>query len=262
MVLLALAPLLLFTPSVRAAQATPGPEASAIPPVVWQLAGFTEANGAPVTIADPTRYTVQFLPEGLLLARFDCNQGRGGYTAADGALSLTPMAVTAAMCPPDSYDLTFQRLLGQATSYRFNPEVGHLILRGEAGVLDLQPTLSGVVWQWQDTLSNSGEVTLRPDDPTHYTVEFLPDGTLAIQADCNHAMGAYTVTESQLDLQVGGVTRMACPTGSLMDPFLAELDRVVSYTIQQVLTMALSGGGVMQFAAAVSAPATATPSPG
>ena len=101
--------------------------------MIWQLVGFTETNAGPVTIADPSRYTVQFLPEGLLLARFDCNQGRGGYTAADGVLTLTPMAVTTAMCPPDSQDLAFQRLLGQATGYRFDPEVGHLVLRGEAG---------------------------------------------------------------------------------------------------------------------------------
>ena len=45
-----------------------------------------------MTIADPSRYTVQFLPEGRLLARLDCNQGRGGYTAAEGVLTLTPLA--------------------------------------------------------------------------------------------------------------------------------------------------------------------------
>jgi heat shock protein HslJ len=129
-------------------------------------------------------------------------------------------------------------------------------------MLDLQPTLTGVVWQWQQTLSNSGEVTLSPDDPTHYTIEFLPDGRLAIQADCNHAQGSYTVTGSQLELQIGGVTRMACPPGSLMDPYLAQLDQVVSYAIQQTLTLALDAGGVMQFAAVVSPPATAAPSAG
>ena len=86
---------------------------------------------------------------------------------------------------------------------------------------------------------------MRPDDPSQYTVEFLPDGTLAIQADCNHATGAYTVAGAQIDLQIGGVTRMACPPGSLMDPFLADLDQVVSYTIQQTLSLAVDGGGVM-----------------
>ena len=95
-----------------------------------------------------------------------------------------------------------------------------------------------------------------------YTVEFLPDGTLAIQTDCNRAMGNYAVTGAQLELRIGGVTRMACPPGSLMDPFLADLARAVSYTIQQTLTLALAGDGVMQFTAVVPAPAAATPEAG
>jgi heat shock protein HslJ len=202
------------------------------------------------------------LPEGLLLAQFDCNQGRGGYTAADGVLTLTPMAVTARMCAPNSHGLEVQRVLGQATDYRFNPETGHLVLRGKGGVLDLQPTLLGVLWQWQETRSNTGEVLMRPEDPTHYTVEFLPEGRLGIQADCNRAMGTYAVTGAQLALQIGGVTRMDCPPGSLMDPYLRQLDRAVSYTIQQTLTLALTGGGVMLFAAVVSPSSMATPNAG
>jgi len=262
MVSVALALLMLLVPHLVAGTATPTPSEPAIPPEIWQVVSFTEPNQSPVTIVDPVQYTLQFLPQGLLLAQFDCNQGRGGYTAVDGVLTLTPMAVTTAMCAPDSHGLEVQRVLGQATSYRFNPEIGHLVLRGGDGVLDLQPQLTGVLWQWQETRSNTGEVTMRPDDPTHYTVEFLPEGRLAIQADCNRAMGTYTVTGAQLELQIGGVTRMACPPGSFMDPFLADLARAVSYTIQQTLTVALSGGGVMQFTAMAPTPATATPEAG
>jgi heat shock protein HslJ len=170
----------LLIPGLFAAQASAVPDEIAIPPVIWEMVSFTESQRAPVTIPDPWRYTVQFLPEGRLLARLDCNQGSGGYTAAAGVLTLTPLAVTAAMCPPDSADTTFQRLLTRATSYRFDPEVGALLLRGENGVVQLQPVLPGVVWQWQGNVSSTGEVTTRPDDPSQYTVEFLPDGTLAI----------------------------------------------------------------------------------
>jgi heat shock protein HslJ len=120
----------LLIPGLFAAQASAVPDEIAIPPVIWEMVSFTESQRAPVTIPDPWRYTVQFLPEGRLLARLDCNQGSGGYTAAAGVLTLTPLAVTAAMCPPDSADTTFQRLLTQATSYRFDPEVGALLLRG------------------------------------------------------------------------------------------------------------------------------------
>jgi heat shock protein HslJ len=256
-------PLMLLVPRTMAAPAAVTTDEPAIPPVVWELAGFAEPDRAPVTIDDPSRYTVQFLPEGVLVARFDCNEGRGGYTAADGGLAVGPMAATTAMCPPDSHGPTFQRLLAQATSYRFEPEQGHLVLRGEAGVLDLQPTLPGVVWQWQETVRNSGELTLRPDQPAHYTVKFLPDGTLAVRADCNNAVGTYNIAGSQIDLQIGGVTRVACPPSSLADPFLAELDRAISYYIGQGnLALALAGGGVMRHTPVVTASPTAIPPPG
>ena len=55
----------LLIPGLLAVPATPTPVASGIPPVVWELVSFTEPTSAPVTIADPTRYTVQFLPDGV-----------------------------------------------------------------------------------------------------------------------------------------------------------------------------------------------------
>jgi para-nitrobenzyl esterase len=143
-VLLALLPLLLLAPTVLAAQATAATPEAAIPPVVWELVRLTETNGEPGAIDDPARYTLQFLSDGQLVAKFDCNQGHGGYTAVDGVLSLTPMATTKAMCPPDSHDTTFQRLLSQATAYQVDPETEHLVLTGDAGVLELQPTSPGL----------------------------------------------------------------------------------------------------------------------
>jgi heat shock protein HslJ/uncharacterized lipoprotein YbaY len=240
--------------SVVGAQAAAQVKAG-LPPVVWELVGFVAADGAPVEIADPSRYTLQFLPTGRVVAKLDCNQGSGGYAAADGVLTLTPMAVTLKLCLGESQAAPFQRLLAKVTSYRFDPEAGDLLLRGAAGVLKLQPALSGVLWQWQGNTANDGTVILRPGHPEDYTVTFLPEGRLVIQADCNRAMGSYTVTGGQIDLQIGGVTKMACPPGSLMDPFLADLDRAVSYGIfQGTLALALDGGGVMTFAPVAEEP--------
>ena len=70
----------LLIPDLLAVLATPTPVAATIPPVVWELVSFTESQRAPVTIAAPGRYTVQFLPAGELRLRLDCNQGRGGYS--------------------------------------------------------------------------------------------------------------------------------------------------------------------------------------
>jgi para-nitrobenzyl esterase len=111
---------------------------TAIPPVVWELVELTELGGAPVAIADPSRYRLQFLPEGELIARLDCNRGRGSYIAADGVLTVTPLAITRMLCPPDSHDATFRRLLHATTSYGFDAD-GFLLLSGDEGVLRLRP---------------------------------------------------------------------------------------------------------------------------
>ena len=78
-----------------------------------------------------------------------------------------------------------------------------LLLRGDTGSLHLRPALTGVLWEWQ-TFQGGDDTMVRPDDPSQYTVEFLPDGTLAIQADCHHATGTYTVDHSTVDLRIGG----------------------------------------------------------
>ena len=123
-----------------AAQATPTPNDAAIPPVVWELVRFTETNGEPVAIDDPSRYTLQFLPAGQLVAHVDCTQGHGGSTVVDGVRTWTPRATTKARCPPDSYDLPFPLVRSQAPSSWHDPETGYRVLAGEAGVLALPPT--------------------------------------------------------------------------------------------------------------------------
>ena len=138
MVFLALAPLLLLAPSASAAQAGSAPAAR--DPAGGLAVGGRRRGGW--RAGDDRRSLALYRA---VLARWPSpgpvrlQPGSGGYTAIEGVLTLTPLAVTTALCPPDSHGATFQRLLEQATAYRFDPEAGHLVLRGEAGALDLQP---------------------------------------------------------------------------------------------------------------------------
>src|SRR5688572_12443850 len=71
---------MLIAPTLLA-QATPasGTEPP-IPPVVWELVEIAApSNGLP-EIAEPERYSVQFLPDGRLVAETGCNQLIGTYT--------------------------------------------------------------------------------------------------------------------------------------------------------------------------------------
>jgi heat shock protein HslJ len=119
------------------------------------------------------------------------------------------------------------------------------------------PALTGVVWQWQDTVAPDGTILWRPDQPDHYTVTFGADGTLAIQADCNRARGAYTADGATIALQLRAVTRMRCPDGSLMDQFLGELASADAWRITpDELALDLAGGETMHFTLGLSAPGT------
>jgi heat shock protein HslJ len=89
-------------------------------------------------------------------------------------------------------------------------------------------TLNGVVWKWEQFLE-SNDNTVVVDDPDRYTLEFLADGTVAIQADCNQASGTYIVEGSNLTIEVGPTTLAMCPPGSLSDRYLQHLGQVVSH---------------------------------
>jgi heat shock protein HslJ len=180
------------------------------------------------------------------------------------------MAVTAVMCAPDSHDLDVQRVLGQATSYAFDLE-GALILDGAGGSLHLQATLPGVVWVWQQFQSSDG-TTVRPEEPSQYTVQFFPDGTVAIQADEQHAAGTYTVDDSAIDLMItgnatAGATPGPCPPGpssACPDRFLRQLDQVVSVVFRDgKLYLALpADAGILAFAPTPVPAPGATPAAG
>ncbi len=120
--------------------------------------------------------------------------------------------------------------------------------------------LSGTVWQWQKTqLSDDTQTT--PDDPTRYTLAFLPDGNYQVQADCNRGRGVYQVDGNRLTLGQGMMTLMACPPGSLATPFLKQLNQTSGYLFEQgnlVLELKLDTGAMTFAPASTTAPSGTT----
>jgi heat shock protein HslJ len=109
--------------------------------------------------------------------------------------------------------------------------------------------LGGVVWTWERFLE-SNDNTIIVDDPNKYTLEFLPDGAVAVKADCNTGNGSYVVEGSQLTIEVQAMTRAMCPPDSLSDKYVSYLNEVVSYVFEGD-TLALSlryDTGIMTFA--------------
>ncbi len=94
------------------------------------------------------------------------------------------------------------------------------------------PQLVGPVWLWQQTLMSNDD-QFGPDNPANYTVQFMADGTVAVQADCNRVGGSYTLDDSAIAIELGPSTLVACPEGSLGDPFVAQLGGAAIYFFQE-----------------------------
>ena len=92
----------------------------------WQLKSIQSMDDAQgtTTPADPAAYTVLFDASGQASFKLDCNRGSTRWSAtpsADGSggqLTLGPLAMTRAMCPPGSLDTRIARDMGFVRGYR------------------------------------------------------------------------------------------------------------------------------------------------
>lgn len=103
--------------------------------------------------------------------------------------------------------------------------------RTSAGQPPNGSALTGVVWQWQQTITNSDSTA--PGDPGRYTIEFQPEGRVNVRADCNRGSGSYEATGGRLTFGPIATTLIACPPGSLDSQFLRQLDDAAVYTIDE-----------------------------
>jgi heat shock protein HslJ len=87
-----------------------------------------------------------------------------------------------------------------------------------------------------------------PIESGRYTVQFAPDGTVTIRADCNWVLGAWTGGNGVLDISVTQTTVAACPPDSLEQPFVQALDVATAYALDASMGLTLSGpSGDMRF---------------
>jgi heat shock protein HslJ len=126
----------------------------------------------------------------------------------------------------------------------------------EATPAPVPPEIGPILWQLR-AIENPDGSTTPVDTPARYTVQFLPDGRVAIGADCNRGAGDYTISGSELSFGAIATTRAFCPEGSLSDQFLQALDQVASYSIDQSqatdqLVLGLEEGGALWFSPALT----------
>jgi para-nitrobenzyl esterase len=106
----------------------------------WQLVKIQGSDGTTSTPDDPAKYTIEFLADGAVAMRIDCNRARGAWKSrAPGQLEFGPMAVTRVECPPGSLYDRFARDVSTVRSYVIRN--GHLFvaLMADGGVYEFEP---------------------------------------------------------------------------------------------------------------------------
>ena len=263
--------------AVRAAAAQPAP-VPATPAdaagIVWNWTGSRGGDGDETSVEKPTDYALIFWPDGTFSFVADCNVGRGkAGVADDGALSLTPGAMTRAACPAGSQADEFLQTLPAARALAFD-ESGDLILTladgreavfangGQADTVatdapEAQPAaadagFTGLNLQWPGFTAADGSA-VEVDDPEAYSLALLPDGTYTVRADCNVGAGTFVYDDDgALALLPGPLTRVDCPTGSQSNTFLTFLNDVTGVAVADdgAVTMTTADGGRATFISA------------
>lgn len=93
-----------------------------------------------------------------------------------------------------------------------------------------EPTLTGIPWQWVST-TNPATGPQYVTDPTRYAILFNDDSTANIRADCNNVSATYVAVSSNINIELGPSTRVACPEDSQADTFLQQLNDAAIYFI-------------------------------
>jgi heat shock protein HslJ len=173
------------------------------------------------------------------------------YTLAGSTLTMHVEGMTRAICPPPSDE--YVKMLDQAASYKIEGSTLFLALKADGGSMTFTtggaqpapstgsgattpPTSTGSnvqrlttgVWKWQQSADSSGQ-TWTSSNPANYTIQFNPDGTAMLKADCNNAGAMYQADETNLTITPGPTTLMACPPPTLGSEFLMQLGQVSSY---------------------------------
>jgi heat shock protein HslJ len=106
----------------------------------WQLVRFQGGDDRVLTPDDRTKYTFEFLSDGGLTARIDCNRGRGTWkSAGPSQLQLGPLALTRALCPPGSMHDQIVKQLPFIRSYVMKGGHLYLSLMADGGIYELEP---------------------------------------------------------------------------------------------------------------------------
>jgi heat shock protein HslJ len=116
----------------------------------------------------------------------------------------------------------------------------------------VDPELVNKNWAWEarDPNGNASDPIDVPS-PENYTLVFNEDGTFSAKVDCNQANGRYATNGSgSIFMELGPMTRAACPEGSLSDDMIQMFGPAQNYSFEEngtVLVFSWAAGGPVDY---------------
>lgn len=233
-----------------------GPGVPPLTGTVWELQQIQMNDGTLLTANPPQNYTAEFADDGQVFVQADCNRAIGQFTEeADGRLVVTLGPTTLAACPEGSIGPQFLQAMNNSNFFFFQDNNLFIDLKLDSGTMQFSstptPALVGTVWKLQQIQFNDGKL-LVADPPENYTAEFMADGSLVVQADCNRGRGQFTTNDdSRLDVSPIATTMAACPEGSIGNEFVQALGNSAIYFFRggDLFVDLAFDSGTMQFSA-------------
>jgi para-nitrobenzyl esterase len=120
--------------------ATPAASPHTLAGTSWRFVRFQSSDESIVLPKDPAEYTLAFADGGKVSARIACNRGFGSWKSeAPGQLTLGPLALSRAMCPPDPFQDRLIKDWSAVRSYVQKDGRLYLALMADGGIYELEP---------------------------------------------------------------------------------------------------------------------------
>jgi heat shock protein HslJ len=102
-------------------------------------------------------------------------------------------------------------------------------------------------WRWEGIVSSAEKIVI--EQPERYTLDLQGGGKAVVRADCNRGQAAYKFEGRAIAIKISGMTKVACPAGSLSERYVKSLESAVGQRIKgDTLFLDLPGeGGTMKF---------------
>ncbi|MCB0129008.1 MAG: META domain-containing protein, partial [Caldilineaceae bacterium] len=234
----------------------------------WRLVELGENE----PVADEVEITIAFAGD-QISGSGGCNNYTGSFTLSDDnpfLITFGPIAATRMLCPDPAggAETAYVSALDATTIWGY--DFGDLVLSYGSGedrdrlLFTAQPaaeageaageaattaeSLVGATWQWVGLTDPMQQITI--DTPKSYTLTFLDDGSIQIQADCNNATASYTATEDgNLEVTPGIMTLVACGPDSRGEELVQKLGFAARYFFQDghLFIDMMADGGTLEF---------------